>query len=150
MAPDYLYVNCRRCGAKNRVPESRTNDRPLCGKCKAPLSLPGENEGPVKVSDSDFAREVASYGGIAMLDCWASWCGPCRTLGPVIDQMAMDYRGRVKVAKLNVDENPQTAAKYGIQSIPTVLFFLGGNVADRVVGAVPRSELERHLGALIA
>jgi len=150
MVPDYLYVTCTKCGAKNRIPEVRANDHPACGKCKAKLSIPGGHDGPVAVSDADFARQVVSYDGLVMLDCWAPWCGPCRTLGPVVDQMARDYRGRIRVAKLNVDENPRTASTYGIQSIPTVLFFRAGNVVDRVVGAVPRAELERHIGSLIS
>jgi thioredoxin len=83
------------------------------------------------------------------VDCWAPWCGPCRMVAPIMDQLASEYAGRVKIAKLNTDENPLTASQYGIQSIPTLLFFKDGTLVNKLVGALPKSEIEKHLGGLI-
>ena len=83
------------------------------------------------------------------MDCWAPWCGPCKMVAPVLDQLAYEYKGRIKITKLNVDENPLTASKYGIQSIPTMLFFKGGNQVDTLVGALPKHEIERQIETLL-
>jgi len=83
------------------------------------------------------------------VDCWAPWCGPCRMVAPIMDQLASEYAGRVKIAKLNTDDNPSTASLYGIQSIPTLLFFKNGKQVNKLVGALPKKEIERHLGSLI-
>jgi thioredoxin 2 len=146
---DFTYATCAKCGAKNRIPSDRIGERPVCGRCKAPLSVSEEGRLPITVTDSNFQALVKQGRGLFMLDCWAPWCGPCRTISPVIESMARDYAGRMKTGKLNVDENPITASRYGIQSIPTVIFFVDGREADRVVGAVPRAELERRVRALM-
>ena len=100
---------------------------------------------PVVVADRDFSQEVLASPLPVLLDCWAAWCGPCKMIAPLLEQMAGEYAGRLKVAKLNVDENPATASRYGIQSIPTLLLFKGGEVVDTLVGAVPREEIARRL-----
>ena len=84
------------------------------------------------------------------MDCWAPWCGPCKMVAPVLEQLASEYAGRLKIAKLNVDENPATASKYGIQSIPTMLLFKNGSHVNSLVGALPKNEIERHLGTILA
>jgi len=83
------------------------------------------------------------------VDCWAPWCEPCKMVAPVLDQLASGYKGRIKIAKLNVDENPLTGSKYGIQSIPTMLLFKGGNQVDTLVGALPKQEIERYIKTLL-
>ncbi len=146
---DDLIIRCLKCGTKNRMPEERLNQKPLCGKCKEPLVIPSQNIKPVDVTDDSFAREVLTVDESVLVDCWAPWCGPCKTLAPVIDELATDYANGVKVTKLNVDENPVTASQYGIRSIPTLLLFREGKLVERLVGALPKEEIEKHLLAII-
>jgi len=103
----------------------------------------------VIVSDNNFNDEIISSPVPVLLDCWAPWCGPCRTVGPIIDQLAKEFADQVKFAKLNVDENPATSAKYSIMSIPTMLLFKDGKVVNSLVGALPKAEIENHLRTLI-
>jgi len=103
----------------------------------------------VDVSDQTFENEVIKSELPVLLDLWAPWCGPCRMVAPVIDVLAGKYDGRVKFCRLNVDENPQTAAKYRIMSIPTLMFFKNGQVADTVIGAVPERILQPKIDALL-
>lgn len=105
----------------------------------------------VELTDSSFATEVESGEGLVLVDFWAPWCMPCRAVAPVVQQLAEAYAGKVKVGKLNVDDNPETAAAYGIRSIPTLALFKDGEPVEGVLGAVPRSQLEtmirQHLPA---
>ncbi len=149
MNTDALIIKCPNCGAKNRIPKARLNDRPICGKCKKRLSADPFYDRPVTITDTTFGHEVLSYPGPVLVDCWAPWCGPCRMVAPVLDQLASEYAGRIKIAKLNVDENAATASKYGIQSIPTMLIFSHGKKVDQLVGALPKAEIERHLRPLL-
>jgi len=105
----------------------------------------------IDVGDRDFEREVLerSKSVPVVVDFWAPWCGPCRTLGPVVNQLAGDLAGRVRVGKLNVDENPATASRFGVQSIPTLLILRDGREVDRIVGAVPKQEIVRRLDAVL-
>lgn len=96
----------------------------------------------IEVKDDNFATEIEGYEGLAVVDFWATWCAPCRMIAPMVEQLATDYAGKAKVAKLDVDTNQQTAAKYNVRSIPTILFFKDGKLVDQVVGAVPRPALE--------
>ena len=106
------------------------------------------------VTDSNFESEIEKASGLAVVDFWAEWCGPCRMIGPIIDQLATEYAGKAKVTKLDVDANKKTAMKYGVRSIPTVLFFKDGKLVDQVVGAVPKPALElkfkQHAASSIA
>jgi thioredoxin 2 len=129
--------------------EDRLNQKPLCGKCHEPLIMPQQKIMPFDVTDQTFAREVLTSDTSVLVDCWAPWCAPCRTLSPIIDELASDYANGVKVVKLNVDENQITASQYGIRSIPTMLFFKEGKIVDRVTGTLPKEEIERHLLSII-
>lgn len=97
------------------------------------------------VGDKDFEASVVNAGMPALVDFWAAWCGPCRIIGPIIEELAPTYDGRVVIAKLNVDENPETAMHYQVTSIPTLLMFKDGKVVDRAVGVMPRGELQKFI-----
>ena len=131
------------------MPTNRLEDKPRCGNCHTPLSIDGLFDRPVTVTDATFRDEVVSHPGGVLVDCWAPWCGPCRMISPLVEQLASEYAGMLKVTKLNVDENPLIASQYGIQSIPTLLLFRGGSLVERLVGALPRPEIERHLRSII-
>ncbi|HOK05863.1 MAG TPA: thioredoxin TrxC [Syntrophales bacterium] len=148
-ALDEIIIRCLHCGTKNRVPEKRPHDRPLCGKCGSPLVVTGDKGEPLEVTDASFLREVLQEPGAVLVDFWAPWCAPCRTVAPVIEELAARYVGGVKFVKINVDENPVTASRYDIRSIPTMLLFRGGELRDRLVGALPAEEIEEHLLTLI-
>jgi thioredoxin 2 len=149
MEADSIIITCPRCGTKNRIPKDRLSQHPVCGKCRAPLSPQALLDHPVEVTDRSFQQEVLGYPGPVVLDCWAPWCGPCRTVGPVIDQLAKEYAGRVKFAKLNTDENQRTAGQFSIRSIPTLLFFKAGKLVNQQVGALPKGEIERLLRTIL-
>ena len=142
-------ISCARCGAKNRVDEQAAGGlQPVCGKCGAKLETGGggDTSRPLTVTDASFASAVlAAKGAPVLVDFWAAWCGPCRMVAPVLDQLAQESGGRYQIAKLNVDENPRTAAQFGIQSIPTMLIFKDGQLVDRVVGAQPKQAIAARL-----
>jgi thioredoxin 1 len=104
-----------------------------------------ENGGPVVVTDANFGDVIEEHDGLSLVDFWAVWCGPCRMIAPLIEQLSKDYEGRVQFGKLDVDSNQQTAVKYSIRSIPSILFFKDGKHVDTVVGAVPKAHLERKI-----
>ena len=102
----------------------------------------------VHLTEKNFDEALASTEGVLMVDFWAEWCGPCRAIAPVLDDLARESAGRVSLAKVNVDENPALAARFGIRSIPTILLVKGGAVVDQVVGAVPKAQLKKKLDAV--
>jgi thioredoxin 1 len=101
-------------------------------------------DSPLTVSDGDINEIISKYDTI-VIDCWAAWCGPCRMVEPVIEELAKELQGKIVFGKLNVDENPQTSAKHQIMSIPTLLIFKNGDLVDRLIGALPKEELKKRL-----
>ncbi len=144
-------VVCKKCQARNRVDTQVAAKRlARCGKCGTPLDLrPGngvDNQKPLIVTDATFQRDVVQATGRPILvDCWAPWCGPCRVIGPVLDQLAAEAEGRYRITKLNVDDNPRVAAEFQIQSIPTMLIFNDGKLTDRIIGAQPKQTIAERL-----
>jgi thioredoxin 1 len=106
--------------------------------------------GVLEVSDATFDQEVLKSEQPVLVDFWAAWCGPCKAIGPTVDAVAAAYAGRLKVIKVNVDENGATPSRYGIRGIPALLFFKGGKVADQVVGYVPQDIIEEKVKKLLA
>ena len=145
-------VVCGKCGAKNRVEENRLQtSEAKCGRCGAKLegvvtgSVPHDLK-PVVISDQTFEREVLQARGQPVLvDCWAPWCGPCRMIAPVMDQLAAESHGQYRITKLNVDENPQTSSHFQIASIPTMLIFKDGQLVDRIIGVQPKPAIAERL-----
>jgi len=149
---DSQLVRCTACGAINRVPMDKlqAQGRPICGRCKRPLPIGVQDTAPVTVTDATFASEVERSPVPVLLDAWAPWCGPCRMIAPIVDQLAAELSGRVRVAKLNVDDNPVTAGRLDVRSIPMLLVFKGGREIDRIVGVQPKAEIQRRVLRAVA
>ena len=148
MKKDMTLITCPVCGTKNRVPRNRLREGPKCGRCRSILPGMGPvTDHPLQVTDQTFQAEVLSSTLPVLLDCWAPWCGPCKMVSPILDEFASTMASRLRVAKLNVDENPGTASRYSVQSIPTLILFRDGQEIDRLLGALPKGEMERWLNA---
>ncbi len=103
----------------------------------------------LQVTDGDFEQEILKSDIPALVDFWAAWCGPCRAIAPVIEELAKDYAGKIKIAKMNVDENSKTPVKFGIRAIPTLILFKNGNVMDQITGAVAKTQIENAIKKLL-
>ncbi len=101
------------------------------------------SEAIIEVSDSNFESEVVKSDVPVLVDFWAPWCGPCRAIAPIVEEISSSYEGKIKVGKMNVDENQATTMKFGIRSIPTIIMFKDGEAVDQIIGAVPKGEIER-------
>ncbi len=143
-----MTIRCPGCQTLNRVPSEKIDQglRPVCGKCQAPLAVPDV----LTVTDATFTAEVEQSSLPVLVDLWAEWCGPCRMIAPALEQIARDWSGHLRVAKLNIDENPKTASRFRVQSIPLLLIFKNGREVDRLVGAYPKAEIERRLKAIVS
>ena len=102
----------------------------------------------LNLGDTTFDDEIKKHSEVLMVDFWAEWCGPCRAIAPALDELTREAKGRVCLAKVNVDESPALAARYGIRSIPTILFMKDGKVVDQVIGAVPKAQIKKKLDAI--
>ena len=138
-------VACPHCGRLNRVDLARAGDGPKCGACGRAIAL----DRPVQLGDATFARVIADAQVPVLVDFYADWCGPCKMMAPVLDEMARTRMGSVLIAKLDTDRNQHTAARFAISSIPTLIVFKDGREVDRQVGALPRPRLEAVLDAAI-
>jgi len=149
MPSDARLIRCSACGATNRVARAKLEGglRPVCGRCQTPLST---DVAPVPVTDATFSAEVERSPLPVVVDMWAAWCGPCRMIAPVLDELAEELAGRVRFAKLDVDANPATAARFAVRSIPTLLVLREGREIDRIVGVQPKAEIARRLERAIA
>ena len=141
-----IHTVCPHCGKTNRLPAARAGQHPDCGACGQPL-FPGK---PVEVGDARFDDYLRRTDLPVVVDFWAAWCGPCRAIAPIIDDLAGEYEGRATIAKVDVDNNPKVAMEYGIRSIPTLLVFKGGRVVDTIVGAVPKNFITDKLNAQLS
>ncbi len=142
---DKVEYACAACGQVNRFPRARAADDPTCGRCGQKV-FP---RAPVDGSDASFAREVEGCPIPVLVDFWAPWCGPCRAVAPALAQIARERGGRLKVVKVNVDENPRVASRFGIRSIPTMMVFANGRVIDQLQGALPKPQLDARLDRFI-
>jgi thioredoxin 2 len=142
--PETRLIRCPSCGVLNRVPLEKVASglTPVCGRCKTRMPM---HSTPLVVSDDTFTAEVERSPLPVLLDMWGTWCGPCQRVAPILDELASDWAGRVRFAKLNVDENPATASRYNVRSIPTLLVLKAGREVDRIVGLQPKSEIVRRL-----
>ncbi len=135
-------IICRTCAARNRVHLDKINFLPHCGKCKSQLEIPDK---AVNINEREFSEEVLRETIPTAVDFWAPWCGPCRIVSPILDEIAGKYRGKIKVVKVNSDENPGLSTQYRVQGIPTIILFREGKEADRIVGAAPRENILQFL-----
>jgi thioredoxin 2 len=135
-------VRCKECGAKNRLVIDKIQSIPHCGRCRTPLAIP---DSALSIGEGEFSKEVLEETLPTAVDFWAPWCGPCRMVSPILEEIAVENPGRIKVVKVNSDENQGLSAHYGIQGIPTIILFRDGEEVDRLIGVAPKDDIVRFL-----
>lgn len=143
-----LIVACPSCKTKNKMAAIKQHRKPRCGKCGISLSMVGYAV-PVVLTDQDVSQVIREADLPLMLDFYSPGCGPCRTLGPIIDKMAHQFFGRAIIAKIDTSTNQLSAGKYGIRGVPTLIFFRNGQVVDQIIGALPEDALVAKLNNFI-
>jgi len=141
----HFTIRCQFCEAWNRIDAARAGDRPKCGKCGTPILL----DRPVKLDDATFDRTTRETDVPVFVDFYADWCGPCKQMAPLVDELAADYLGRALFAKLDTDRSQMTAQGFQVRGIPTSIVFSGGKEVARQVGAVPKAGLEDLLKGVL-
>jgi thioredoxin 2 len=141
----FIIVQCKSCGSKNRIPKTFMNKKASCGKCHMPLTIPHYQNHPIDVNDVNFKGEVLDFPGAVLVVFWVAWCGACKILLPMINNLAAKYEGRIKIVKVNVEQTPMTSSYYGINSTPTLHFYKNGALVKTLIGAIPQEELEEHI-----
>lgn len=145
MTKPYL-LRCPSCRARNRIPPDKAGATARCGKCGTNFATDILNVGtPVKVTDANFHEEVLKSPLPILLYCWAAWCGPCQMMGPFMTELASEAKGRVRIGKMNVDENPRTASQYFIRGIPTLFVFENGELRNTLNGAHPKHSVKQAI-----
>src|SRR5688500_2790240 len=142
-------IRCPSCGTNNRVDPEKIaqGTEAVCARCKKPLPSSAK---PIIVTDATFGSDVERSSLPVLLDLWAEWCGPCRMIAPALEELAAEMAGRVRIAKLNIDENPRTAGRLNISGIPALIIFKDGREVDRIVGLAPKPEIARRLEQVIS
>jgi len=141
-------IRCPSCGAMNRVPADKLWQglQPVCGRCRQTLTVESR---PITITDKNFAAEVERSPLPVLVDFWAPWCGPCRAIAPALEELAVELAGRIRVGKLNVDENPATSARFQVRSIPLLVIMRDGQEVDRMVGAMAKSAIAQRVEAIL-
>lgn len=136
-----INLTCQKCNATNRLPSDRLQDQPKCGKCKSPVY----NGKAINLNLANVSSVLTNNQVPVIVDCWAPWCGPCKTFGPIFDAVAKEYEPKLRFAKLNTETQQNIAARWHIQSIPTLILFKQGKEVTRVSGAMPATQFKQWL-----
>lgn len=139
MTNDFILLRCKSCRTVNRLPADKLESNPICGKCKTPLEYPML---PVHGTALNFEQEVLEWPGLSLVEFWAKWCGACRIIAPVLDQLAAERAGRLKVVKVEVDEEPNLAGRFHIKATPTLLLYKNGSKVNEIAGSLDKKQLE--------
>ncbi|MFO7557594.1 MAG: thioredoxin [Desulfobacterales bacterium] len=146
MEQGIYFFRCAECGTRNKIPEAKIGVRATCGKCKTEMNTEELlNDKPMVITAVNFNEKVIKSPLPVLLDCWAPWCGPCKMMAPVMDELASEWKGRARVCKLEVDENPDVAARFRIQSIPTMIILDRGVEKETMIGALPKQQIKMKM-----